>query len=69
MTVQLEKYGTSMAFLEGFPEGSLFFLKKKNMAARFKATSHKTSRTMPLEQMKAKWRCLVVMHNAMFGEN
>ncbi len=35
MTVQLEKYETSMACLEGLPEENLFYL-KKNMAALFK---------------------------------
>ncbi len=75
MTVQLEKYGTSMACFEGLPEEILFYFKNKNTWQHSLGlqsciwTNHKTSRTMSFEQMRPKLRCLAIKSSAMFGEN
>ncbi len=64
--VLLEKYGTSMACLEGLPEESLFSKKAWQHSLGLQSciwTNHKISRTMSFEQIRPKWRCLAIMRH------
>ncbi len=62
-----------MARLKGLSEESLFFLKRTWQDSLGLQsciwTNQKTSRTMPFEQTRPKWRCLAIMHSVTFGEN